>query len=128
MVESTLLKNKDIIYIVIIFVFITASAGSLFAGWKHIKYLENERDVLESTNKELLSQKKGLDKILKERKKELEKVLNEREILAVKISQKEKELKEIKTEYEKDIIDIADSNINGDIGEVSNIFSNHSRR
>jgi len=119
--------KKNVIYI-IIFVFITASAGSLFAGWKHIKYLENERDVLESTNKELLSQKKGLDKILKERKKELEKVLNEREILAVKISQKEKELKEIKTEYEKDIIDIADSNINGDIGEVSNIFSNHSRR
>jgi vacuolar-type H+-ATPase subunit I/STV1 len=128
MVVSTLLKNKDIIYIVIIFVFITASGSSLFAGWNHIKYLENERDVLESTNKELLSQKKGLDKILKERKKELEKVLNEREILAVKISQKEKELKEIKTEYEKDIIDIADSNINGDIGEVSNIFSNHSRR
>lgn len=120
--------KKDVIYIIIIFVFITASGSSLFAGWKHIKYLENERDVLESTNKELLSQKKGLDKILKERKKELEKVLNEREILAVKISQKEKELKEIKTEYEKDIIDIADSNINGDIGEVSNIFSNHSRR
>lgn len=128
MVVSTLLKNKDIIYIVIIFVFITASGSSLFAGWNHIKYLENERDVLKTNNKELLSQKKGLDKILKERKKELEKVLNEREILAVKISQKEKELKEIKTEYEKDIIDIADSNINGDIGEVSNIFSNHGRR
>lgn len=128
MVVSTLLKNKDIIYIVIIFVFITASGSSLFAGWNHIKYLENERDVLKTNNKELLSQKKGLDKILKERKKELEKVLNDREILAVKISQKEKELKEIKTEYEKDIIDIADSNINGDIGEVSNIFSNHSRR
>jgi len=120
--------KKDVIYIVIIFVFITASGSSLFAGWNHIKYLENERDVLKTNNKELLSQKKGLDKILKERKKELEKVLNEREILAVKISQKEKELKEIKTEYEKDIIDIADSNINGDIGEVSNIFSNHSRR
>ena len=120
--------KKDVIYIIIIFVFITASACFLFTGWEHIKYLESERDVLKSNNKELLKQKNGLDKTLKERKKELEKVLNEREILAVKISQKEKELKEIKTEYEKDIIDIADSNINGDIGEVSNIFSNHSRR
>ena len=51
------MKNKDIIYIVIIFVFITASAGSLFAGWKHIKYLESERDVLKSNNKELLKEK-----------------------------------------------------------------------
>ena len=120
--------KKDVIYIIIIFVFITASAGSLFAGWKHIKYLESERDVLKSNNKELLKEKKGLDKTLKERKKELEKVLDEREILAVKIAQKEKELKQIDKEYEKDIIDIADSNINGDIGKVSNIFSNHSRR
>jgi septal ring factor EnvC (AmiA/AmiB activator) len=128
MVESTLLKNKDIIYIVIIFVFITASAGSLFAGWKHIKYLESERDLLKSNNKELLKEKESLDKILKERKKELEKVLDERKLLEVKIAEKEKELKEIDIEYEKDIIDIADSNINGDIGEVSNIFSNHSRR
>jgi septal ring factor EnvC (AmiA/AmiB activator) len=120
--------KKDVIYIIIIFVFITVSACSLFAGWKHIKYLESERDVLKSNNKELLKEKKDLDETIKERKKEFEKVLNEREILAVKIAQKEKELKQIDKEYEKDIIDIADSNINGDIGEVSNIFSNHSRR
>ena len=70
------MKNKDIIYIVIIFVFITASAGSLFAGWKHIKYLESERDVLKSNNKELLKEKKDLDETIKERKKEFEKVLS----------------------------------------------------
>ena len=119
--------KKNVIYI-IIFVFITASAGSLFAGWKHIKYLESERDLLKSNNKELLKEKEGLDKILKERKKELEKVLDERKLLEVKIAQKEKELEQIEIEYEKDIINIADSDINGDIGEVSNIFGNHSRR
>ena len=128
MVGSTLLKNKDIIYILVIFVFITVSASSLFAGWRHIKYLESERDLLKSNNKELLKEKEGLDKILKERKKELKKVLDERKLLEVRIAEKEKELKEIDIEYEKDIIDIADSNINGDISEVSNIFSNHSRR
>lgn len=129
MVVSTLLKeNKDSIFIFTIFVIVIVSAGSLFAGWKHIKYLESERDLLKSNNKELLKEKEGLDKILKERKKELEKVLDERKLLEVRIAEKEKELKEIDIEYEKDIIDIADSNINGDIGEVSNIFSNHSRR
>ena len=120
--------KKDVIYIIIIFVFITASACFLFTGWEHIKYLESERNVLKNNNKELLKEKNSLDKTLNERKKELEKVLNKREILAVKIAQKEKELKQIDKEYEKDIIDIADSNINGDIGKVSNIFSNHSRR
>jgi len=120
--------KKDVIYIIIIFVFITASACFLFTGWEHIKYLESERDVLKSNNKELLKQKNGLDKTLKERKKEIEKVLNQRKFLEVKITQKEKELKEIYIEYEKEIIDIDDSNINSDISEVSNIFSNHSRR
>ena len=120
--------KKDVIYIIIIFVFVTASACFLFTGWEHIKYLESERDVLKSNNKELLKEKNSLDKTLNERKKELEKVLNKREILAVKIAQKEKELKQIDKEYEKEIIDIDDSNINSDISEVSNIFSNHSRR
>jgi cytochrome c biogenesis protein ResB len=120
--------KKDVIYIIIIFVFVTASACFLFTGWKHIKYLESERNVLKSNNKELLKEKNSLDKTLNERKKELEKVLNQRKFLEVKITQKEKELKEIYIEYEKEIIDIDDSNINGDISEISNIFSNHSRR
>jgi len=84
------MKNKDIIYIVIIFVFITASACSLFAGWEHIKYLEIERDVLNSNNKELLKEKKGLDKTLKERKKELEKVLDERKFLEVNCTKRKR--------------------------------------
>ena len=129
MVESTLLNQyKNTILIIIIFALLMISAASLFGGWKYIGHLQNERDLLKINNKELLKEKEKLHRSLDQRQKEYEKVLDKREFLKVKIVQKEKELEQIEIEYEKDIINIADSDINGDIGEVSNIFSNHSRR
>jgi len=129
MVESTLLKeHKDTILIIIIFALLVISASSLFGGWKYINHLQTERDFLKTNNKELSKEKEKLQRTLDQRQKEYEKVLDEREFLKVKIVQKEKELEQIEIEYEKDIINISDSDINGDIGEVSNIFSNHSRR
>ena len=65
--------KKDVIYIIIIFVFVTASACFLFTGWKHIKYLESERNVLKSNNKELLKEKIVLIKHLRKEKKNLKK-------------------------------------------------------
>jgi septal ring factor EnvC (AmiA/AmiB activator) len=128
MVSTLLKENKNIIFVLIIFVLVMISASSLFGGWKYIKYLESERDILKNNNKELLKEKESLNKVLQERKKEFEKVLDERKLLEVKIALKEKQLKEIDIEYEKDIINIADSDFNGDIEQVSNIFSKHSRR
>ena len=129
MVENTLLKqNKDAIFIIIIFALLVISAASLFGGWKYIGHLQNERDLLKTDNKKLLKQKEDIYRALEQRQKQYEKVLDERKILKLKIVQKEKELEQIEIEYEKDIINIADSDINGDIGEVSNIFSNHNRR
>ena len=129
MVESTLLKeHKDTILIIIIFALLVISASSLFGGWKYINHLQTERDFLKTNNKELSKEKEKLQRTLDQRQKEYEKVLDERGFLKLKIVQKEKELEQIEIEYEKDIINISDSDINGDIGEVSNIFSNHSRR
>ena len=129
MVESTLLKeHKNTILIIIIFALLIISAASLFGWWKYINHLQIERDLLKTNNKELFKEKEKLRRTLDQRQKEYKKVLDEREFLKVKIVQKEKELEQIEIEYEKDIINIADSDINGDIGEVSNIFSNNSRR
>jgi len=129
MVESTLLKeHKHTILIIIIFALLIISAASLFGGWKYINHLQIERDLLKTNNKELFREKEKLQRTLDQRQKEYEKILDEREFLKLKIVQKEKELEQIEIEYEKDIINISDSDINGDIGEVSNIFSNHSRR
>ena len=129
MVESTLLKeHKNTILIIIIFALLVISASSLFGGWKYINHLQTERDFLKTNNKELSKEKEKLQRTLDQRQKEYEKVLDERGFLKLKIVQKEKELEQIEIEYEKDIINISDSDINGDIGEVSNIFSNHSRR
>lgn len=120
--------NKDIIFIIVIFVLLVISAASLFGGWKYINQLQAERDLLKADNKELLKEKEEITRSLQKREKQFERITNEKTFLKNKIIKKEKELEKINYEYEKELNAIANADVNDDFSNVSDIFSSHSRR
>lgn len=119
-------NNKHIMYIVVVILIVIAV--SLFGGWRNIRFLQGQRDILKEQNEKLKVDYSALSDTLQLREKRYREIVKEREDLEEEISIREREIKNINNDHEKDLIVIDNSDVNNDIISVSDIFCNHERR
>ena len=119
-------NNKYITYIAVVILIVIAV--SLFGGWRNIKFLQGQRDILKEQNEKLKVEYSALSDTLRLREKRYKEIVKERKDLEEEISIREREIKNIDNEHEKDLIVIDNSDVNNDIIGVSDIFCNHDRR
>tara|TARA_R110002096_G_scaffold348137_2_gene541376 strand:+ start:877 stop:1245 length:369 start_codon:yes stop_codon:yes gene_type:complete len=119
-------NNKYITYIVVVILIVIAV--SLFGGWRNIRFLQGQRDILKEQNEKLKVDYSALSDTLRLREKRYKEIVKEREDLEEEISIREREIKNINNDHEKDLIVIDNSDVNNDIISVSDIFCNHERR
>jgi len=119
-------NNKYIMYVAVVMIIIIAV--SLFGGYRNIRFLQNQRDVLKEQNERLRLQYISLSDTLRLREKRYKEIVKQRNDLEEEISIREREIKNIDNDHEKDLIVIDNSDVNNDIISVSDIFCNHERR
>jgi len=119
-------NNKYIMYVAIVIIIIIAV--SLFGGYRNIRFLQNQRDILKEQNERLRLQYISLSDTLRLREKRYKEIVKQRNDLEEEISIREREIKNIDNDHEKDLIVIDNSDVNNDIIGVSDIFCNHERR
>ena len=119
-------SNKHITYIIVIILVVIAV--SLFGGWRNIRFLQGQRDILKEQNEKLKVDYSALSDTLRLREKRYREIVKEREDLEEEISIREREINNINSDHEKDLIVIDNSDVNNDIISVSDIFCNHERR
>ena len=119
-------NNKHIMYVAIVIIIIIAV--SLFGGYRNIRFLQNQRDILKEQNERLRVQYISLSDTLRLREKRYKEIVKQRNDLEEEISIREREIKNIDNDHEKDLIVIDNSDVNNDIIGVSDIFCNHERR
>ena len=119
-------NNKHIMYVAVVIIIIIAV--SLFGGYRNIRFLQNQRDVLKEQNERLRVQYISLSDTLRLREKRYREIVKQRNDLEEEISIREREIKNIDNDHEKDLIVIDNSDVNNDIIGVSDIFCNHERR
>ena len=119
-------NNKYITYIVVVILIVIAV--SLFGGWRNIRFLQGQRDILKEQNEKLKVDYSALSDTLRLREKRYREIVKERKDLEEEISIREREIKNINNDHEKDLIVIDNSDVNNDIISVSDIFCNHERR
>ena len=119
-------NNKHIMYVAVVIIIIIAV--SLFGGYRNIRFLQNQRDVLKEQNERLRVQYISLSDTLRIREKRYREIVKQRNDLEEEISIREREIKNIDNDHEKDLIVIDNSDVNNDIIGVSDIFCNHERR
>ena len=103
-------------------------AVSLFGGYRNIRFLQNQRDILKEQNERLRVQYISLSDTLRLREKRYKEIVKQINDLEEEISIREREIKNIDNDHEKDLIVIDNSDVNNDIIGVSDIFCNHERR
>ena len=119
-------NNKHIMYVAVVIIIIIAV--SLFGGYRNIRFLQNQRDILKEQNERLRVQYISLSDTLRLREKRYKEIVKQRNDLEEEISIREREIKNIDNDHEKDLIVIDNSDVNNDIIGVSDIFCNHERR
>lgn len=119
-------NNKYITYIVVVILIVIAV--SLFGGWRNIRFLQGQRDILKEQNEKLKVDYSALSDTLRLREKRYKEIVKERKDLEEEISIREREINNINSDHEKDLIVIDNSDVNNDIISVSDIFCNHERR
>ena len=119
-------SNKHITYIIVIILVVIAV--SLFGGWRNIRFLQGQRDILKEQNEKLKVDYSALSDTLRLREKRYREIVKEREDLEEEISIREREINNINSDHEEDLIVIDNSDVNNDIISVSDIFCNHERR
>jgi len=119
-------NNKHIMYVAIVIIIIIAV--SLFGGYRNIRFLQSQRDILKEQNERLRVQYISLSDTLRLREKRYKEIVKQRNNLEEEISIREREIKNIDNDHEKDLIVIDNSDVNNDIIGVSDIFCNHERR
>lgn len=119
-------NNKHIMYVAVVIIIIIAV--SLFGGYRNIRFLQNQRDILKEQNERLRVQYISLSDTLRLREKRYKEIVKQRNNLEEEISIREREIKNIDNDHEKDLIVIDNSDVNNDIIGVSDIFCNHERR
>jgi len=119
-------SNKHITYIIVIILIVIAV--SLFGGWRNIRFLQGQRDILKEQNEKLKVEYSALSDTLRLREKRYREIVKKRKDLEEEISIREREIKNIDNDHEKDLIVIDNSDVNNDIISVSDIFCNHERR
>ena len=119
-------NNKYITYIVVVILIVIAV--SLFGGWRNIRFLQGQRDILKEQNEKLKVDYSALSDTLRLREKRYREIVKEREDLEEEISIREREINNINNDHEEDLIVIDNSDVNNDIISVSDIFCNHERR
>jgi len=119
-------SNKHITYIIVIILVVIAV--SLFGGWRNIRFLQGQRDILKEQNEKLKVDYSALSDTLRLREKRYREIIKEREDLEEEISIREREINNINSDHEEDLIVIDNSDVNNDIISVSDIFCNHERR
>ncbi len=119
-------NNKHIMYVALVIIIIIAV--SLFGGYRNIRFLQNQRDILPEQNERLGVQYISLSDTLRLREKRYKEIVKQRNNLEEEISIREREIKNIDNDHEKDLIVIDNSDVNNDIIGVSDIFCNHERR
>ena len=119
-------NNKHIMYVAVVIIIIIAV--SLFGGYRNIRFLQNQRDILKEQNERLRVQYISVSDTLRLREKRYKEIVKQRNDLEEEISIREREIKNIDNDHEKDLIVIDNSDVNNDIIGVSDIFCNHERR
>jgi len=119
-------SNKHITYIIVVILIVIAV--SLFGGWRNIRFLQGQRDILKEQNEKLKVDYSALSDTLRLREKRYKEIVKERKDLEEEISIREREINNINNDHEEDLIVIDNSDVNNDIISVSDIFCNHERR
>lgn len=119
-------SNKHITYIIVVILIVIAV--SLFGGWRNIRFLQEQRDILKEQNEKLKVDYSALSDTLRLREKRYKEIVKERKDLEEEISIREREINNINNDHEENLIVIDNSDVNNDIISVSDIFCNHERR